>query len=112
MIAWENAAALGDMLNQALTKYFVEAHDTAPSLDEPAVRLTSDSDVVLGVRGKRVAGSKRVGGSLKGSRVEFTYRQTMAMAATLGHLLPRLADDARRAREELLGAPKLSLPGR
>lgn len=102
LLAWENAAMLADSLNLALTGYFLRkklpdaGHD---DLDDPGWRITSDSDVVLGVRGKREAGLRRTA-SRKGTHVVFTYRQVMAMATTLGELLPLLAMGAREARDQ------------
>lgn len=99
LLAWENAAMLADSINVALTGFFLARKDgKARELDDPAWRIPSQSDVVLGERGVRVdAKGYR---ARTGKLVSFTYRQCMTMAETLGHLLPRLAMDAREARDE------------
>lgn len=89
LLAWENAAALSDLLNEALTVYAVKhRRGRTPDLDDDALVMVSESDVVLGERGTR----------LLDRRVRFTYRQVMNMADMLGALLPFLAAEAHAAR--------------
>lgn len=97
LLAWENACHLADALNVVLTRYKVRERTTgqAPDIEEEAYFVTSDADVVLGQRGRRVPWGKRQG------QVAFTYAQVCDMAGLLGEMLPELARNATEARKRL-----------
>jgi hypothetical protein len=91
LLAYENATALADLLNDSLTTYKVrDRQGNPPDLDDVGFVIESVSDVVLGERGRRV----------DHGRVAFTYEQVVTMAELLGALLPVLAEEAHTARQE------------
>lgn len=87
-LAYENACALHGMLVDALND-LAEKGDNV-DLGDLAFVIDSESDVVLGEHGHRLADG----------RMAYTGSQVIAMAEMLGALLPELAREAHNATGE------------
>lgn len=87
-LAYENACELHGMLSDALNELAAKGDNV--DLDDIVFVIASESDVVLGERGHRLADG----------RMGYTGSQVIAQAEMLGAMLPELAREAHNATGE------------